>query len=177
MSNEPNRNPSCYKPSFRDFFLLKFWLNFILSAYFATTPARNLRKPLCQMQSLGYMKILVVDDEKDVQRLFEQRFRKERRRGKLEFYFAFSAEEALEFLDQGGYSGLNMVLSDINMPEMSGLELLSTIRKKYPTLKFYIVTAYGDECKRRTALELGATDYLTKPLDFKNLRDVIFSLC
>lgn len=120
------------------------------------------------------MKILIVDDEKDVQRLFEQRFRKERRSGKLEFFFAFSGKEALEFLEQGG-GELTMILSDINMPNMSGLELLEIVRSEYPALMVYMITAYGDEINRNRAMSMGATDYLVKPLDFNSLKQKLLT--
>ncbi len=120
------------------------------------------------------MKILVVDDEKDIQRLFEQRFRKERRDGQLEFTFAYSAAEALQFLETNAPTDLALILTDINMPEMSGLELLKIIRNKYPTQKVFMITAYGDEHFRWQAQELGANDFLTKPIDFEQLKEKIF---
>jgi len=117
-------------------------------------------------------KILVVDDEKDVQVLFQQRFRKEIRKGELEFEFAFSGEEALDVLDRMGHETV-LILSDINMPGMSGLELLKTIKKDYnePPPVVMMVTAYGDEENYNTARELGADDFLTKPVDFKMLKE------
>ena len=121
------------------------------------------------------MKILVVDDERDVQRLFEQRFRKERRSGKIELFFAFSAQEAISFLQSDEHNDLTLVLSDINMPKMSGLELLQIVRTQYPALRVYMITAYGDEQNRQRALELGASEYLTKPLDFSILKEKILS--
>jgi len=121
------------------------------------------------------MKILIVDDEKDIQRLYEQRFRKERRSNQIELYFAFSAQDALHFLQQKDADDLRMILSDINMPGMSGLELLDIVREERPALKIYMITAYGDERNRKKAMGLGATDYLTKPIDFKNLKELIFS--
>lgn len=121
------------------------------------------------------MKILVVDDEKDIQRLFEQRFRKERRDGQLDFTFAYSAAEALDFLETDTPTDLALILTDINMPEMSGLELLKIIRNKYPTQKVFMITAYGDEHFRREAQQLGANDFLTKPIDFEQLKEKIFN--
>ena len=119
------------------------------------------------------MKILIVDDEKDVQRLFEQRFRRERRNGLIELHFAFSGEEAVNFLKAGGDSDLTLILSDINMPKMNGLELLKIVREEYTNLKVYMLTAYGDDHYRQRAIELGATDYLVKPIDFKFLKDLL----
>ena len=117
-------------------------------------------------------KILVVDDEKDVRLLFLQRFRKEIRKGELDFEFAFSGEEALDVLDRMGHETV-LILSDINMPGMSGLELLEKIKKNYtnPPPVVMMVTAYGDEENYNTAKTLGADDFLTKPVDFKMLKE------
>ena len=116
--------------------------------------------------------ILVVDDEKDVQLLFQQRFRKEIRNGELEFKFAFSGEEALQVLNEMQQETV-LILSDINMPGMSGLELLETIKKDYnePPPVVMMVTAYGDEENFNMAKKLGADDFITKPVDFKLLKD------
>lgn len=118
------------------------------------------------------MKILVVDDEKDVQILFQQRFRKEIRKGEHEFVFAFSGEEALETLNVMRHEAV-LILSDINMPGMSGLELLEKIKQDFvaPPPVVMMITAYGDEDNYNTAIKLGADDFLTKPLDFKLLKD------
>lgn len=117
------------------------------------------------------MKVLVVDDEKDVQTLFEQRFRREIRGGELEFVFAFSGEEALNFMKIHEHEAI-LILSDINMPGMSGLELLRNIKEKYetPPPVVMMITAYGDEINYQKALRLGADDFLTKPLDFTSLK-------
>lgn len=118
------------------------------------------------------MKIMVVDDEQDVKVLFEQRFRKEIRREELEFVFAFSGEEALQTLEKMEQEAI-LILSDINMPGMSGLELLETIKNNYlaPPPVVMMVTAYGDEENFNTAKRLGADDFLTKPIDFKLLKE------
>ena len=121
------------------------------------------------------MKILIVDDEKDVQRLFEQRFRKERRAGEVELFFACSGQEALTFLAQKESTGLALILSDINMPQMSGLELLQTVREQYPGLKIFMITAYGDEETRQQAIELGANAFFGKPLDFQALKEKLLN--
>ncbi|TXE20054.1 response regulator [Psychroserpens burtonensis] len=118
------------------------------------------------------MKILVVDDEQDVKTLFLQRFRKEIRNGELDFVFAFSGEEALKTLENIAHEAV-LILSDINMPGMSGLELLKTIKKDYvaPPPVVMMITAYGDDENFNTAKALGADDFLTKPVDFKLLKE------
>lgn len=117
------------------------------------------------------MKILVVDDEKDIQTLFEQRFRKEIKLGVVEFVFAFSGEDALVYLDQKSHEAI-LILSDINMPGMSGLELLEKVKQKFlkPPPIVMMVTAYGDEENHQIAKKLGADDFLTKPIDFSILK-------
>jgi len=118
------------------------------------------------------LKILVVDDEADVQPLFTQRFRKEIKSGEMMFTFALSGEEAMGYLEQN-HSEVILILSDINMPGMSGLELLRNIRSTYekPPPVVMMITAYGDDENYRQSMELGANDFLTKPLDFNNLKD------
>lgn len=123
------------------------------------------------------MKILVVDDEADVASLFLQRFRKEIKSGEIEFDFELSGEAALSYLGEH-QSEVILILSDINMPGMSGLELLSKIRTTYntPNPIIMMVTAYGDEENHRQAIENGANDFLTKPLDFTLLKDKLKNL-
>lgn len=120
------------------------------------------------------MKILVVDDEQDVKDLFLQRFRKEIRAGIVTFEFAFSGEEAVEFLDGHQHEAI-LILSDINMPGMSGLDLLKKIKQDYadplPAPTVMMITAYGDEENFNHAKSLGADDFLTKPLDFNQLKE------
>ena len=117
------------------------------------------------------MKVLIVDDEKNIQRLFEQRFRRERRKGEIELFFAFSAEEALSFLQEADESNFKFILSDINMPQMDGLELLKLIKQDFPELEVFIISAYGDEQRRQAAQQYGATDFLNKPIDFDLLKE------
>jgi CheY-like chemotaxis protein len=123
------------------------------------------------------MKILVVDDERDVQILFQQRFRKEIKRGEIDFAFAFSGEEALQYMADNDQEAV-LILSDINMPGMSGLELLDNIKKKYqkPPPMVMMITAYGDEENYNTAMSLGADDFLTKPLEFSLLKEKLKEL-
>lgn len=118
------------------------------------------------------MKILVVDDEKDMKMLFEQRFRKEIKNGDVNFIFAFSGEEALGYLSQHVHEAV-LILSDINMPGMSGLELLRNIKQKFsaPPPVVMMITAYGDAENYNTAMQLGADDFLTKPVDFNLLKE------
>ncbi|MBC7935021.1 MAG: response regulator [Rhizobacter sp.] len=118
------------------------------------------------------MKILVVDDEQDVQMLFEQRFRKEIKAGEMQFVFAFSGEDALAYLNSHEHEAV-LILSDINMPGMSGLELLEKIKIKgyKPPPVVMMITAYGDAENYNTAKALGADDFLTKPVDFTALKE------
>lgn len=118
------------------------------------------------------MKILVVDDEKDVQVLFEQRFRKEIRDKEMGFVFAFSGEEALIYLNKNEHEAV-LILSDINMPGMSGLELLRHIKEKHhePPPVVMMITAYGDKENYDAAMRLGADDFLAKPLEFNVLKE------
>lgn len=118
------------------------------------------------------MKILVVDDEQDVKTLFEQRFRKEIKSGQVEFVFSFSGEDALVQLNKWEHEAM-LILSDINMPGMSGLQLLENVKKKYmkPPPVVMMITAYGDSENHKIAKELGADDFLTKPVDFTMLKE------
>jgi CheY-like chemotaxis protein len=123
------------------------------------------------------MKILVVDDERDIQALFEQKFRKEIRDNQLSFVFAFSGEEALSYLEQAEH-GAVLILSDINMPGMSGLELLKHIKARYhkPPPAVMMMTAYGDAENFNMAKQLGADDFLTKPIEFTLLKEKLNTL-
>jgi two-component system, chemotaxis family, chemotaxis protein CheY len=118
--------------------------------------------------------VLVVDDELDVQMLFQQRFRKEIRTGEYEFAFAMNADAALDYM-QTNIEKVNFVLSDINMPGKTGLELLACIKETYkaPPPNVMMITAYGDEASHQKAIQLGADDFFTKPLDFSKLKERI----
>ena len=118
-------------------------------------------------------KILVVDDERDVELLFSQRFRKEIRSGTVELNFAFNADEALKYLRNLNPFDLVVVLSDINMPGMTGLELLKIIKKEFKNLKVMMITAYGDEDNFKNAISIGADDFLSKPVDFNLLKNKV----
>jgi CheY-like chemotaxis protein len=114
--------------------------------------------------------ILVVDDESDVAELFRQRFRREVRQGTYAMHFANSGEEALEKSRVGIEPTLIVILSDINMPGMEGLALLREAKARRPDLPVTRVTACGDDERRRRASELGATEFITKPVDFDLLK-------
>jgi two-component system, response regulator, stage 0 sporulation protein F len=114
--------------------------------------------------------ILIVDDEPDVAELFRQRFRREARQGTYVLHFAASAEEALAMLAGEIEPQLIVILSDINMPGMDGLALLREIKQRRPELPVMMVTAYGDDERRRRASEYGAAEFITKPVDFDLLK-------
>ena len=114
--------------------------------------------------------ILVVDDGPDVAELFRQRFRGETRQGKYVLHYAASGAEALDRLAGEIEPPLVAVLSDINMPGMDGLQLLGEIKQRFPDLPVMMVTAYGDDERRRRAAEYGAADFLAKPVDFEHLK-------
>jgi len=119
--------------------------------------------------------ILVVDDEPDVEALFRQQFRRELRAGRFAMEFAQSAAMALRRISNAGDESLILILSDINMPGMSGLELLPKAKAIRPDVPIIMITAYGDAQTKRQALENGAEALLTKPIDFGTLRGEIDS--
>jgi len=120
--------------------------------------------------------ILVVDDEADVAELFRQQFRREVRQGRYVMHFAQSAEEALGKLEDGIRPELIVVLSDINMPGMDGLGLLRKVKEQHADLAVIMVTAYGDDERRRKATEFGAAEFVTKPVDFNLLKQQLQQL-
>ena len=115
--------------------------------------------------------ILVVDDETDVAELFRLRFRREARQGTYVLHFANSGDEALALLDDTIEPELLVVLSDINMPGMDGLQLLEQIKQRFSELPVMMVTAYGDNERRQRASDLGAAEFLAKPVDFDRLKE------
>lgn len=119
------------------------------------------------------MKILIVDDERDVEMLFRQKFRKEIRNENLELIFAFSGNEALEILGASNPPNVVYVFSDINMPGMTGLELLQKIKDRYPSIKVSMISAYGDSDNHQKAMSSGAKEFFTKPIDFLSLKKEI----
>lgn len=118
------------------------------------------------------MKVLVVDDETDVKDLFLQRFRKEIKNKEIDFAFAYSGEDAIKYMQAIEHEAV-LILSDINMPRMSGLELLKHIKGNFakPPPVVMMITAYGDDENYNEAMNLGADDFLTKPVDFNNLKE------
>lgn len=119
------------------------------------------------------MKFLVVDDEKDVEMLFRQKFRKEIRNKQLELLFAFSGEEALEVLESKTPPDVMYIFSDINMPGMSGIELLQHVKKHYPEIKVSMISAYGDSENYNRAIDSGAKEFFTKPINFETLKQEV----
>lgn len=122
------------------------------------------------------MKVLVVDDERDVEALFRMRFRREIASGEIELLFAFSGQEALDTLTNHGRTDVVLVLSDINMPGMTGLDLLERISEEPPPVPVCMMTAYDNDDYRDRASALGCAGYVSKPVDFKALKDTIRSL-
>ena len=114
--------------------------------------------------------VLVVDDETDVIELFRQRFRGELRRGDMILHFAHSGAEAMAMMMAGLRPEAVLILSDINMPDIDGFALLAQVKRQWPAMPVMMLTAYGDEDNRARAKALGATDFLTKPIDFVQLK-------
>lgn len=121
-------------------------------------------------------KILIVDDERDVEALFRQKFRKEVRSGGLELAFAFSGDEALKILSEDDPPEVVYVFSDINMPGMTGLELLKKVKEKFPKISVSMISAYGDSENYQKAMSSGAKEFFTKPIDFDSLKKEIVEL-
>jgi len=119
--------------------------------------------------------ILVVDDEPDVEALFRQQFRRDLTNGRFVMEFVLSGAEALVSIARAEEATLILILSDINMPGMNGLELLSRAKTARPDVPVVMITAYGDEDTQRKAIEGGAEELLTKPIDFGALRGRIYA--
>lgn len=119
------------------------------------------------------MKFLVVDDEHDVEMLFRQKFRKEIRSGLVELDFAFSGQEALDKLHSTQPPDVLYIFSDINMPGMSGLELLDKVKSQFPQIQVSMISAYGDDDNYRKAIDYGAKEFFTKPIDFESLKQEV----
>lgn len=117
------------------------------------------------------MRLIVVDDERDVQLLFQQKFRKELKRGEIQIHYAFDGHSALELIEGIENPESYLILSDINMPRMNGIELLRRIKERYPKLKVIMITAYGDEENIDSARKYGAEEYFIKPIEFDILKE------
>lgn len=122
------------------------------------------------------MKFLVVDDERDVEMLFRQKFRKEIRSGLVELEFAFSGRDAIERLQSTQPPDVLYIFSDINMPGMSGLELLDKVKSQFPQIQVSMISAYGDDENYKTALHSGAKEFFTKPIDFDSLKQEVLEM-
>lgn len=121
------------------------------------------------------MKFLVVDDEQDVEMLFRQKFRKEIKSGILELEFAFSGQQALDIIRSHKPPDVIYIFSDINMPGMTGLELLEKVKAEFPQIKVSMISAYGDSENYDKAMKSGAKEFFTKPIDFDTLRSEIMN--
>lgn len=119
------------------------------------------------------LKFLVVDDEVDVEMLFRQHFRKEIRSGELILEFAFSGDEALRLLRNTTPPDVMYIFSDINMPGMTGIELLAKVKAEFPSIHVSMISAYGDDDNMRNAMSTGAKEFFTKPIDFAKLKEEI----
>jgi two-component system, response regulator, stage 0 sporulation protein F len=119
------------------------------------------------------MKFLIIDDEKDVEMLFRLKFRKEIRSGLLELEFALSGQDALEMLRKRQPPDVIYIFSDINMPGMSGLDLLERVKKEFPSIPVSMISAYGDSDNYERAMKSGAKEFFTKPIDFDSLKTEI----
>lgn len=116
------------------------------------------------------VRVLVVDDEPDVEALFRQQFRREVRQGQYLLDFALSGEAALDKLDGCIGEQIILLVSDINMPGMNGLDLIPKVKARRPDLPVFMISAYGDPERVQTAMERGASKFLTKPVDFPQLK-------
>ena len=119
------------------------------------------------------MKFLVVDDERDVEMLFKQKFRREIRKGNLELEFAFSGEEAMELLESTQPPDVVYIFSDINMPGMSGFDLLEKVKTQYPQIEVSMISAYGDSENYKKAIDSGAKEFYTKPINFDSIKQEV----
>jgi CheY-like chemotaxis protein len=119
------------------------------------------------------MKFLVVDDELDVEMLFRQKFRKEIRSGLIELEFAFSGQDALDHLKNTQPLDVRYIFSDINMPGMSGLQLLEEVKSEFPQIQVSMISANGDSDYQQQAIDSGAKEFFTKPLNFDFLKQEI----
>ena len=122
------------------------------------------------------MKILLIDDDEDIQSLFKKNFKQEIEKGTYTFYYAFSAFEALNLFVEQGLSDIKLIISDINMPGMTGYEFLKIIRRKSPGIKFFVISGYHRKRNEELAAKNGADLFMPKPIDFKKLKKKISML-
>lgn len=122
------------------------------------------------------MKFLVVDDERDIEMLFKQKFRKELRKGDIELQVAFSGEEAMEILESKQPPDVMYIFSDINMPGMSGFDLLDEVKDQYPQIDVSMISAYGDSENYEKAINSGAKEFYTKPINFESIKKEVHGL-
>lgn len=122
------------------------------------------------------MKFLVVDDERDIEMLFKQKFRKELRKGDIELQFAFSGEEAMEILESKQPPDVMYIFSDINMLGMSGFDLLDEVKDQYPQIDVSMISAYGDSENYEKAINSGAKEFYTKPINFESIKKEVHGL-
>lgn len=118
--------------------------------------------------------VLIVDDEEDIDILTRQRFRREIQSGEYAFHFARNGQEALELVEET--TSIDIVVTDVNMPQMNGFELLLKMRDKHPAIKIIIISAYSDDQSMQTATKGGASAFISKPLDFKELQSTLKNL-
>jgi len=122
-------------------------------------------------------KILVVDDAADTKTLFNQAFKRELEEGIFNFIYRYSVEEALEFIEFIADSSLHLIMTDINLPGRDGLSFLKEVKEKNIQTKIFVFTAYDDSTKRQLAEQYHADKYITKPINFKELRTAILNIC
>lgn len=122
------------------------------------------------------LKVLVVDDEVDISLLFRHKFKNELKSGAIDLYFSQSGPEALGFLENETNPEIDLILTDINMPGMSGLDLTKMLKANYPDKLVYIITAYAESLNYEIGREYGADEFLTKPLEFSILREKMTNL-
>lgn len=122
-------------------------------------------------------RILIVDDEESIKLLYDRMFKREISDNLYELYFSLSGEDALEKIKEDAIQELALVISDINMPGLSGFELLKELKEIRPELPIFMSSAYTDQDRQNLAMELGALEYITKPVDFTMLKDKIKNIC
>ncbi|MGK0289887.1 MAG: CheY-like chemotaxis protein [bacterium] len=127
-------------------------------------------------RSMDAIKVMIVDDERDVETLFKLSFRQEQRAGSIELQFAFSAEEAIEILEKAKQENFIAILSDINMPGLNGFDLLKWIKEKFQELPVFMVSAYNDSKNKGLAQKYGADAFFEKPLNFASLKEKLLEL-